>query len=133
MKVHLSKTKNWYLLENPSNKTVDFIKRHLTGRTSMRLEGGWHVSRIVDVINYALSNGEDVDYSILPDTIKAELKREVHSTSSATLHLTDGAPEFIVDAVWKAIAKRYHPDTYTGDADLFMKYKAAYDKIKASF
>ncbi len=45
------------------------------------------------------------------------------------LYLTVGAPRYILEAVWKAIVKKCHPDK-GGDTDKFLEYKEAYEEIK---
>jgi len=57
---------------------------------------------------------------------KAPSKEQIY----ATLYLTTEAPSVIVDAVWKALVKIYHPDIVGGDATDFNKFKDAYDTIK---
>ena len=47
----------------------------------------------------------------------------------ATLFLTPDAPGFIIDAVWKALALKHHPDR-GGDSEAFKTFSVAYEKIK---
>jgi len=47
----------------------------------------------------------------------------------ATLFLTPAAPDFIIEAVWKALARKHHPD-HGGDSEAFKTYNAAHKKIK---
>lgn len=56
-------------------------------------------------------------------------KREEPTNDFRTLFLTPDAPDFIIDAVWKALARKHHPDT-GGDAEAFRRYNEAYKKIK---
>jgi DnaJ-class molecular chaperone len=46
----------------------------------------------------------------------------------AVLHLREGAPDFIIKAAWRELAKRLHPD-HGGNASDFAAAKAAYDKL----
>lgn len=46
----------------------------------------------------------------------------------AVLHLRPTAPPAIIKAVWREMAKIYHPDR-GGDVEAFKRAKAAYDKI----
>lgn len=70
-----------------------------------------------------------VDISACPEYIRSELVSG--SDARDVLFVTANAPPFVVDAVWKALAKRYHPDnTATGDPVLFRKYSDAYSKVK---
>lgn len=48
----------------------------------------------------------------------------------ACLHLTETAPRHIVDAVYRVMAARLHPDA-GGSHDEFVKLQEAYEKIKA--
>ncbi len=47
----------------------------------------------------------------------------------STMFLTKGAPRFIIDAVWKALAKHHHPDRGGLAAD-FQRIKKAYEALK---
>jgi hypothetical protein len=47
----------------------------------------------------------------------------------AVMFLTRNAPDFVVEAVWKALALVHHPDR-GGDSALFVRVKNAYDAIK---
>ncbi len=47
----------------------------------------------------------------------------------ATLYLTKGAPPFMIEAAWKALAKHHHPD-HNGDAEDFRRCKEAYEVLK---
>lgn len=53
----------------------------------------------------------------------------VPASAWATLYLAEGAPEYVVDAVWKTLAKRNHPDV-GGDAEVFKRLQEAYLRIK---
>jgi len=44
------------------------------------------------------------------------------------MYLTPDAPEFIVKAVWRALAAKIHPDA-GGDAEVFMELKNAYEEV----
>ena len=51
-------------------------------------------------------------------------------SNKSDLFLTEDAPDFLVKAVWKVLAAKYHPDKPEGDEKLFNKYKKAYENIK---
>ena len=46
-----------------------------------------------------------------------------------TLYLQPDAPDFLVKASYKILAKKYHPDGDNPDKDLFEKIKDAYEEI----
>ena len=50
----------------------------------------------------------------------------------ASLFLLDSAPEFLIKAVYRALAKNYHPDGDSPDEERFRKVKDAYEHIVKS-
>jgi DnaJ-class molecular chaperone len=48
----------------------------------------------------------------------------------SVLHLHSTAPSYIVDAVYKAMAKHYHPDVNPKGADKMRKINSAYERIR---
>ena len=114
-------------------------------------EAHWMVHKdfVVHVVQLGYSEFGHVDYSGLPTALQLQIARDKESwqvkTSSkipvinkglgkaeayATLFLTPNAPDLIIEASWKALAKRYHPDKEGGSADDFRKFKEAYDVIR---
>lgn len=74
------------------------------------------------------------------DTIRTLIKRYGGSFEAApnaddvnnpyrVLYLVKDAPDFVVEAAWKAIVRTKHPDV-GGDPDEFLTFKQAYEKIK---
>lgn len=51
------------------------------------------------------------------------------ASAYVTLHLQPDAPFDIVEATWRYLARKHHPDK-GGDANLFMMYHEAYKSIK---
>lgn len=117
--------------------TIPDTKRYLDGNT-------WfvHVSEVPSLVKKAKETGihSTIDYSVLPDLVKQTIdfvifnkKKQIQQpTDHTALHLTSDAPEFILDAVWKAIVRNCHPDT-GGNSDTFLRYKAAYESIKKRY
>lgn len=64
------------------------------------------------------------------DTKKLKQEKTLNKVEAyATLFLTPGAPDFIIEAVWKAIALKHHPDK-GGDEEQFKIYNEAHKRIK---
>lgn len=59
----------------------------------------------------------------------SKYKNAVKEDPWSTLFLLPSAPVFVVEAVWRALANKYHPDK-GGDVSLFRKFKEAYDKLR---
>lgn len=82
-------------------------------------------------------NHLELDYSQLPKSIQNKVETVLKSKKIqpviqddfSVLYLTNSAPGFIIEVVYKALVKKHHPDV-GGDQESFMKIKAAYDRIK---
>lgn len=133
-------SRGFYRIEAASAKLQSFIRSHINPKYKQYLDD-WYVKEVIllDVVKYAISIGEDIDQSDLPEVLKEFIEEALSKTAYfksdpwETLFLLKNTPEFVVDAVWKALARYYHPDLSTGNAELFMKFKEAYDKVKATF
>ena len=51
-------------------------------------------------------------------------------SSYSILGVSPGDPQDLIEAVWRAKAKYYHPDVPTGNVDKFQQLKQAYDAIR---
>ena len=68
------------------------------------------------------------------DKSKLDPKKTVNFNSDyAQLFLDESAPDFVVKAVYKAVAKYYHPDGDSPNSDEFVRLKAAYERISKSW
>lgn len=87
----------------------------------------------------ATGNHETLDYefarSVVKDKIEYALGKRRITTSSyrtkspfSVLFLVEDAPDWAVDAVWKAFVKSQHPDL-GGDHEVFIDVKKAYDSL----
>ena len=112
---------------------------------------GWcvHENYLMDAIQVAYTNTGVLDYTALSDQWQVSIAREkvnwtyapskkakAVATASlnsyySVLYLTPNAPEYMVDAAWKALAKEHHPDR-GGDPEVFKQIQAAYMKLKDS-
>ena len=64
---------------------------------------------------------------------KNSIKNELKFTSNySKLYLLESAPEFVVKAAYKALAKNYHPDGDCPDSEKFKDIKDAYETIVKS-
>jgi predicted negative regulator of RcsB-dependent stress response len=101
-----------------------------------------------DVISFSRHLFNHIDTSSLPinyqkiiqsvlqgtwDKSKNTVKSPLNSEGDhAELFLLDSAPEFVVKATYKALAKRYHPDGDEPDEDTFKRIKDAYESLLKS-
>lgn len=95
---------------------------------------------ILDVIIlYAAQVFDFIDYESLPVSYKfiaenamcgVRITGDVEVSSFyKTLYLQPDAPEYLVKASYKVLAKKYHPDGDTPDEQMFNKIKDAYEAI----
>lgn len=86
---------------------------------------------------------DEIKYFSLPPHLQARVKESLDSNNFSSkspptndvernaLYLTPDAPEFLVRAAYKALAKHYHPDNKdTGDEERFKVVSEAYRLMK---
>lgn len=131
MKIVKSSSKGYFQVLEVPNEISNYIRYKIPYNKRIFSEH-WFITvkYIPSLVKFARGRGIVVDVSSLPAYITKHLGEQVKTSPSATLYLIDGAPEYIVDAVWKAIAKKWHPDKEGGDSSEFLKFKEAYDHIK---
>lgn len=108
-----------------------------------------HEKHVVSLLQLGYRETGTIEYSKLPEHLYMEVvqkslhwvrgspskksmvipKKPEYIDDYATLYLTPNAPHDIVDVVWKALARQYHPDT-GGDSETFIKISDAYQRIK---
>jgi hypothetical protein len=97
------------------------------------------------VANVAVSpNVENIHYKPLPDIYKdvvvsmlrkfgrknySEPTTPISSSARDTLFVAKDAPDEVIKAAYKALAKKYHPDSENGSNTRFLEIRAAYDKL----
>lgn len=131
MKILPSTKKDFYIIPSAAPKAVDeYIRFKIPAKFRVYAEQ-WHVhADYLGVISKLFDRaGISIDSSAVPAYILQSDQALVQGPYE-TLFLRQGAPQIVVDAVWKALAKHYHPDVSTGNNELFLKYKKAYDMIK---
>lgn len=94
----------------------------------------WLVSRkyVVQLLRMAFEGGHIVQYELSADMqAKVDLDRPTWTgkTAHSSLFLTPDAPDFMLDAAYKALVKVHHPDC-GGDAVIFRKIQKAYEELK---
>lgn len=118
----------FYKLKATPPKVVDWLKYFVPAEYKyMEVQGPllyWYihtkyVSSLVQFVEKCLPEEEITRVENLSDRLEA----------FSTLYLIPSAPRAIIDAVWKQLAKMYHPDR-GGDAELFRKYKDAYNIVR---
>lgn len=132
MKIVPSTKRDFYIIPPSAPKAVDdYIRFKIPAKFRVYAEQ-WHVhADYLGVICKLFDRtGISVDSSAVPAYILQPEGQALTQGPFETLFLRRGAPQMVVDAVWKALARYYHPDVSTGDNELFLKYKKAYDMIK---
>lgn len=106
----------------------------------------FHNSWLPHVIPVARAQFLEVDWSALPTEWQLRIagaqtktrrpprssrpvRKSVDKSPYAVLFVVDNAPIEVVQASYKALAMKYHPDR-AGDRDAMAKLNAAYDQIK---
>lgn len=112
-----------FLIRNAPKSLNDKIKYAIPSSGRFFTEDGWlvqdtYLSQIEHWLRYF-----NLAYS---SQTKPTQKEEYYKV----LHLLPSAPDFVVDATWKVLARKYHPDSVNGNQELFITYKLAYDKIR---
>jgi len=100
----------------------------------------WHW--LPQVVGWARLHYDHVDYSALPTEwqLRAagaslrdgplELATGTQSPYAA-LYVTEDAPDEVVQAAYRALAKKHHPDV-GGDADSFRRIREAFEEISST-
>ena len=151
MKVTSVEESDFCLVQFPTSTAANYIQYTIPKvyRFFQKAPMGWRVHKdfIVQTVQLGYGDSGHVDYSQLDEEIQMVIAQEktnwkVKDNTSkiipavknkdlayASLFLTPGAPEFILNAVWKALAREHHPDR-GGDEETFKAFKEAYDLIK---
>jgi hypothetical protein len=150
MKVSLE-TDSFVRVQNPDSTIVKYLTYSVKKTHRYYAESCWfvHIDFLLPVVQLGYGSHGYVDYSDLPIGMQMQIAQEkVHwgeqkSTQEvvthqisleqayATMYLVPGAPHFLVSAVWKALAKKFHPDM-GGNEELFKRYSGAHDRIMGS-
>lgn len=106
----------WWAVIKPDRKVIEYLRRSIP----------------------QLYRQFDAETSLwyVHDKYVESVRQLVYSTGSfsdeedpwALLHLRPGAPQAIIQAAWRVLAKDLHPDR-GGDEEQFVKVKAAYEKL----
>jgi hypothetical protein len=125
--VHVKRTSDpdWYEVRSPYDREcLDDLRRTCppSFRQWDRDRKVWRIHRfyLYDV----LGTFADYDYIIRDDSGLGE------EPDYAALYVTPDAPDAVVHAAYRALAKILHPDV-GGDAQAFVRVQAAYDAICA--
>lgn len=139
MKLSTSTDPNYYIVSNLCKTLSKYL---FTLEGTRRVSDGWLVKSkdIPELFRRAKLTGfyTTYDFECADNELKEKIakvlgikvKKQLISTSTpfSSLHLLPSAPEYVVKAVWKAMAVELHPDR-GGDPEAFMKAKEAYNAI----
>lgn len=123
--------KKLYKVIDPPRKISDLIQK-IPGKYRTFAEDWYvHEKYILYLLKAIKKARIAVDISAIPEYIRSQLVDD--SSARDVLFITSYAPQFIIDGVWKILARRYHPDNQaTGDPELFRRYSEAYQQLKGT-
>ena len=134
----------FYRARGVGKALVEFLRFSVNPRFRYYEDGAWyvHTSQVLDLTQLAYTTTGSVDWSALPDDLQQRItvaatgwcrvaaEKPIPPTLAyTTLYLTPSAPDFVIQAVWRVLAKKHHPDL-GGDPEKFKEFKDAYDKVK---
>ena len=135
---------NFYVAKNLSKVDLKWL---LGQKPEHRFfeDGSWyvHYSLCFNLAKLHTETTGTVDYSELCDSLKerisldhqnwkkaAVVKPTLDKVSAArTLYVSSDAPEIVVKAAYRALAKQHHPDS-GGDPETFKQITEAYERLK---
>jgi len=139
----------FYRVRETNKALVEFLRYSVKQSLRYYEEGAWyiHVSQALSLSQLAYATQGQLNYAALPADIQMRIAEEkvywrrgsptpewraLEGVSKAQayeqLYLTPDAPEEVVKAVWRTLAKMHHPDR-GGDEETFKKLQEAYEKV----
>lgn len=131
-----------------NSRVKKYLHRSIQSSKRYYEDGFWyvHTSEVVNLTRMGYAEFGHVDYRVLPDSLQMQIAAEKHqwrkgstytphqnslgkSEALKIMYLQEGAPAFIIEAVWRALAKKHHPDR-GGSNEEFTAYLKAYNVIK---
>ena len=131
----------WFSFEASGRNVFLFQKQFFKVPSSYRKKAGlntFHVHKeyVIQLLGAGKRLFKTVDLTSLPRTVKKEYESYISTSKStedkssfAVLFLTEDVPDFLLDSVFRILAKKYHPDV-GGDPDKFKLYREAYNDCK---
>ncbi len=112
-----------FLVRNAPKALQEKLKFAIPSNSRLFTEEGWIVQETyLSQVEYWCKT-----YHLPFSSITKQSSKESYYK---VLHLLPSAPDFVVDATWKVLARKYHPDSINGNQELFLTYKQAFDKIR---
>lgn len=109
--------RQFYKIVGAKGRALDWIRYSVPVQLRYFENGAWYVhQKHIEDVKQLWDNDVVTTITSGPDDY-------------ALLHLRSDAPVFIVEAVWRALAKLHHPDR-GGDEETFKRLNAAYQRIK---
>lgn len=104
----------WWELTSPTPKVADAVRNALPTQYRTWHNSKWYIhERVVESVRSMIANTSN---------------KVTVDDPWALLYLRQGAPQAIIKAVWRELAKELHPDR-GGDEEQFKKVKAAYERL----
>jgi hypothetical protein len=145
--IHWEET-NFCRLDHPYNKRfVDWLGKGVRPTSYRRYESGhWyvHTKRLPQVVAMGRRYFGHVDYSSLPELMQIQLVKQLEGFNSTTttlspsavgphavLFVLEGAPWEVIEAAYKALALKTHPDR-GGRTEDFQKVQRAFEELKTA-
>lgn len=129
-----------FVVDRATPKVAGFIRSSVLYPNRVFDNGQWVLYRVQDAVAVAkimIQETPDLDLSAIPSVFHQDIM--FYRTSDGgkaslspyeVLFLTPEAPDFIVDKVFRELAKRFHPDRPDGNSEKFKEVNDAYQSIK---
>jgi hypothetical protein len=145
--VKLSEGRGQFLVvENISGAILSYVNRYIPVKYRFFEDEKWYVHKdyMLPLAKLGYEKLGHIDYSELTPSAqmdiasaKANWRRGIDTEPLIvvepdpyeTLFLTPDAPDYILEAVWKSMIAKHHPDK-GGDPERFLETKKAYERIK---
>jgi hypothetical protein len=143
------KSPEFYCVRGLNKALIHYLLFSVKRSYRYHSDEGWcvHRSQIVNLTQLAYSHFHHIDYSALsndlqmkivqerprwrriaPGNQSVDLTKPSKAEAYRELYLTPDAPTFVVKAVWRVLAKKFHPDQ-GGDEEKFKQLKEAYEQV----
>ena len=132
---------DWFVLE-ASGRNVSLFQKQIflvPVHYRKKVPGGIfsvHKDYVIQLLEVGYRLFKDVDLTSLPEDVKHKCESFVSieesnapKSSFSVLFLTEDVPRFLLDAVFRILAKQCHPDV-GGDPEKFKLYREAYNECK---
>jgi hypothetical protein len=138
------------LFHSYNKRFVAFISGGITPASYRRFDPNskkWavHISRLPLVVGFGKRYFDHVDYRSLPEELQIKIVKNINNVGAyasqevaissgphAVLFVLETAPWEVIQAAYKALALKLHPD-HGGTTDGFLRLQEAFDELKSKY